>query len=110
MRMAAAISTGIGFLGSGAINGQGGGSRRQLVTAASIWVAAAIGVAAACGLFRMAVLGAVLTVSILRWQLAYRTVKTRWLLGLRQEDQQGATETATKIDAHGNTRVDPSNR
>lgn len=75
-RMAAAISTGIGFLGSGAINGDGGGSRRQLVTAASIWIAAAVGVAAAAGLFRLAVIAAVFTISILRWQLAFRAVKS----------------------------------
>lgn len=77
-RMGAAISTGIGFLGSGAINGERGGSRRQLVTAASIWIAAALGLAAAAGLFRMAVLGSVLTVSILRWQLAYRKLRKRF--------------------------------
>lgn len=73
--MGAAISTGIGFLGSGAINGDISGSQRQLVTAASIWVAAALGVAAACGLHGMALLGAVITVWILRWQLLQRYVK-----------------------------------
>ncbi|KAI0559726.1 membrane protein MgtC [Gracilaria domingensis] len=58
-RMGAAISTGIGFLGSGAITDAAG--RRQLVTAASIWIAAAVGVAAACGLYRLAVSGAIMT-------------------------------------------------
>lgn len=71
-RMGAAISTGIGFLGSGAINGDILGSQRQLVTAASIWIAAALGVAAASGLFSMALVGAIVTVWILRWQLLHR--------------------------------------
>lgn len=70
-RMGAAISTGIGFLGSGAINGQIMGSRRQLVTAASIWIAAALGVAAAAGLFTLAISGAFVTIWILRWRLLF---------------------------------------
>lgn len=90
-RMGAAISTGIGFLGSGAINGKRAGSRRQLVTAASIWIAAALGVAAAAGLFRLAVLGAVFTVSILRWQLAYRVLKIR-LRRMALESRRSETE------------------
>lgn len=73
--MGAAISTGIGFLGSGVINGDVSGNERQLVTAASIWIAAALGVAAACGLHGMALLGAVITVWILRWQLLQRYVR-----------------------------------
>lgn len=73
-RMGAAISTGIGFLGSGAINGQIAGSRRQLVTAASIWVAAALGVAAAAGLFRLAITGAFVTIWILRYRLIFSLV------------------------------------
>ena len=67
-RMGAAISTGIGFLGSGAINGQNGGSRRQLVTAATIWVAAALGVASACGLYIVALTGTISTLFFLRWR------------------------------------------
>lgn len=74
-RMGAAISTGIGFLGSGAIVDAAG--RRQLVTAASIWIAAAVGVAAACGLYRLAVSGAALTVCILRWRLIYSMFRKR---------------------------------
>lgn len=73
-RMGAAISTGIGFLGSGAINGQISGSRRQLVTAASIWVAAALGVAAATGLFRLAITGAFITIWVLRWRLVFSLI------------------------------------
>lgn len=72
VRMGAAISTGIGFLGSGAINGEIGGSQRQLVTAASIWIAAALGVAAASGMFRLALTGSIVTVWILRWELFRR--------------------------------------
>lgn len=76
-RMGAAISTGIGFLGSGAINREksANGSQRQLVTAASIWIAAALGVAAASGLFRLAFTGAWVTVLILRWTLFRRYLR-----------------------------------
>lgn len=73
-RMGAAISTGVGFLGSGAINGEIPGGRRQLVTGASIWIAAALGLAAAAGLFTLALSGAFLTIWILRYRLVVTVI------------------------------------
>ncbi|PXF42076.1 putative magnesium transporter YhiD [Gracilariopsis chorda] len=92
-RMGAAISTGIGFLGSGAITDVAG--RRQLVTAASIWIAAAVGVAAACGLYRLAVSGAALTVCILRWRLIYSMLRKR-LKRVKDNEEDGI-----ELDADG---------
>ena len=55
-RIAAQIVTGIGFLGAGAIIRQGI-SVRGLTTAATLWVAAAIGMAAGAGYYPGAVIG-----------------------------------------------------
>jgi putative Mg2+ transporter-C (MgtC) family protein len=55
-RISAQIVTGIGFLGAGAIIRQGA-SIRGLTTAATLWVVAAIGLAAGAGYYSVAVLG-----------------------------------------------------
>jgi len=60
-RIAAQIVTGIGFLGAGAIIREGL-SVRGLTTAASLWVVAAIGMAAGAGYYWPAVAGTALTV------------------------------------------------
>jgi putative Mg2+ transporter-C (MgtC) family protein len=73
-RMGAAVSTGVGFLGAGAINRSGNGNR-NLTTSASIWIAASLGVAAASGLYRLALKGAILTVFILRWGTLLRYMR-----------------------------------
>jgi putative Mg2+ transporter-C (MgtC) family protein len=66
-RIAAQIVTGIGFLGAGAIIRQGL-SVRGLTTAATLWVSAAIGIAAGAGYYSGAVLGTVVTLIAL-WPL-----------------------------------------
>jgi putative Mg2+ transporter-C (MgtC) family protein len=66
-RIAAQVVTGIGFLGAGAIIRQGL-SIRGLTTAATLWVAAAIGIAAGAGYYPGAVIGTVLTLVAL-WPL-----------------------------------------
>src|SRR6185436_4438675 len=63
-RIAAQIVTGIGFLGAGAIL-RGRENVHGLTTAATIWVNAAIGVAAGAGLFAVASIGAGLTIAVL---------------------------------------------
>jgi putative Mg2+ transporter-C (MgtC) family protein len=63
-RIAAQVVTGIGFLGAGAIL-HGGGSVHGLTTAATIWVNAAIGMAAGAGLPRMATGTTILTLLVL---------------------------------------------
>jgi putative Mg2+ transporter-C (MgtC) family protein len=60
-RIAAQIVTGIGFLGAGAII-RSGLSVRGLTTAGSLWIVAAIGMAAGAGYYVPAILGAALTV------------------------------------------------
>ncbi len=76
-RLAAGIVTGIGFLGAGTIikNEQGGVS--GLTTAASIWVAAAVGVACGTGLYIVATVTTLLTLVILllRDSMVNRIVK-----------------------------------
>jgi len=63
-RVAAQVVTGIGFLGAGAIL-RSGGNVHGLTTAATIWVNAAIGMAAGLGSYSVAAGGAVLTLSVL---------------------------------------------
>jgi putative Mg2+ transporter-C (MgtC) family protein len=72
-RIAAQVVTGIGFLGAGAIIRQGL-SVRGLTTAATLWVVAAIGMAAGAGYYAAAVITTVLVLVSL-WPLrlvAYR--------------------------------------
>lgn len=63
-RVASTIVTGIGFLGAGVIF-QSRNRIRNLTTAASIWVAAAIGMLTGAGLFVVAVGGTLITVVVL---------------------------------------------
>jgi putative Mg2+ transporter-C (MgtC) family protein len=68
-RIAAQVVTGVGFLGAGSILRQGE-DVRGLTTAASIWVAAAIGMAVGFGYYVTAVVSAVfvvLTLVALGW-------------------------------------------
>ena len=87
-RIAAQIVTGIGFLGAGAIIRQGL-SIRGLTTAATLWVVAAIGMAAGAGYYSGAVLTTVLVILAL-WPL--RTVAHRVLVSLRPEEGRLAVE------------------
>jgi putative Mg2+ transporter-C (MgtC) family protein len=75
-RIAAQIVTGIGFLGAGAII-RSGMSVRGLTTAASLWIVAAIGMAAGAGYYWAAVVGTALTVFALGPMrvLSYRTLE-----------------------------------
>ena len=66
-RIAAQIVTGIGFLGAGAIIRQGL-SIRGLTTAATLWVAAAIGLAAGAGYYSGAIAATAITLIAL-WPL-----------------------------------------
>jgi putative Mg2+ transporter-C (MgtC) family protein len=65
-RVAAAVVTGIGFIGAGVIfRGMRGDRVMGLTTAASVWVAAAIGLAAGVGMYLVASIIAVITVLVL---------------------------------------------
>ena len=63
-RISAQIVTGIGFLGGGAIL-RSGNAVHGMTTAATIWVNAAIGMAAGAGHFALATITAVLTLVVL---------------------------------------------
>ena len=63
-RIAAQIVTGIGFLGGGAIL-RSGNTVHGMTTAATIWVNAAIGVAAGMGEYALATATAVITLVVL---------------------------------------------
>jgi putative Mg2+ transporter-C (MgtC) family protein len=63
-RIAAQVVTGVGFLGAGSILRQGE-LVRGLTTAASIWVAASLGVAVGFGYFGLAVFVTVIVVMVL---------------------------------------------
>ena len=63
-RVAAQIVTGIGFLGGGAIL-RSGKAIHGMTTAATIWVNAAIGMAAGAGHFALATTAAALTLAVL---------------------------------------------
>ena len=65
-RVAAGVVTGIGFLGAGAIIHRDGGIVAGLTTAASIWMVAAVGVAAAAGLYWIAVVATFFALIVLR--------------------------------------------
>ena len=81
-RVAAQIVTGIGFLGAGAIIRQGF-SIRGLTTAATLWVVAAVGLAAGAGYYS----GAVITTGVVLFALwPLRLVAYRILSPFRAED------------------------
>ena len=63
-RIAAQVVTGIGFLGAGAIL-RSGENIHGLTTAATIWVNAAIGMAAGLGAFAVASVSAAITLVVL---------------------------------------------
>lgn len=65
-RIASSIVTGIGFLGAGTIF-QNGGSVKGLTTAASIWVCAAIGMAAGAGFYLIAFITTILALVIIQF-------------------------------------------
>jgi putative Mg2+ transporter-C (MgtC) family protein len=76
-RIAAQIVTGIGFLGAGAIL-HSGENVHGLTTAATIWVNAAIGMAAGAGLNRVALGTTILTLLVLAALPPVESFFERW--------------------------------
>jgi len=74
-RLMNGIAQGIGFLGAGAIL-QARGEVRWLTTAASLWAAAALGMAIGLGMYSIALVGAFLAFATLRWVVL---VEDRWM-------------------------------
>ncbi len=70
-RVIQGIAAGVGFLGGGEILRQnqqeiGKVEVRGLTSAAAIWVSAALGTAAGCGLWQLALIGALMSLFVLR--------------------------------------------
>ena len=63
-RIAAQVVTGIGFLGAGTII-QSGETVRGLTTAATIWIAAAIGLSVGAGFYYAAILATIITLIVI---------------------------------------------
>jgi putative Mg2+ transporter-C (MgtC) family protein len=82
-RVAAQIVTGIGFLGAGSIL-KGGGTIHGLTTAASLWVVAAVGMAAGAGAWGVAIATTVIVVISL-WPL--QAIERRYV---RRRNEPGA--------------------
>jgi len=69
-RVIQGIAAGVGFLGAGEIVRQSSEQSQQLeihglTSAAAIWVSAALGIAAGCGLWQLGLIGAMLTFFVL---------------------------------------------
>jgi putative Mg2+ transporter-C (MgtC) family protein len=94
-RIAAQVVSGIGFLGAGAIIRQGL-SVRGLTTAASLWIVAAIGMAAGAGMYAAATIGTVIVLFSLGPLriLAYRTIER-----FRPEERRLVVELKTDATA-----------
>ncbi|HEY7599060.1 MAG TPA: MgtC/SapB family protein [Candidatus Limnocylindrales bacterium] len=86
-RVAAQIVTGIGFVGAGTILHYRG-SIRGLTTAASLWSAAAVGMAAGAGMLVMAAVGTLLILIVLLLLERVELMLRRWL-GISERPAQG---------------------
>lgn len=64
-RIAASVAAGIGFIGAGCIVQTGSGVR-GITTAASIWITAAIGIAAGAGFYTESIATSILTIAALQ--------------------------------------------
>ncbi len=69
-RIVKGVATGVGFLGGGVILREskqelGRAEVKGLTTAASIWLAGGLGAAAGCGLWRMSLIGTLMTLVVL---------------------------------------------
>ncbi|NUT54977.1 MAG: MgtC/SapB family protein [Thermoleophilia bacterium] len=94
-RIAAQIVTGIGFLGAGAIIVRGI-SVRGLTTAATLWVVAAIGMAAGTGYYTVGVGAAVLVLVSLG---PLKLISTRFVARVRPEEAELAIRLAPEGEA-----------
>ena len=80
-RIAAQVVSGIGFLGAGAIMRQGF-TVRGLTTAATLWMSAAIGMAAAAGFYIGAVIATFISIAAL---IAFRKLRPHFMPRLRSD-------------------------
>ena len=105
-RIAAQIVTGIGFIGAGAIIREGM-SVRGLTTAATLWVVAAIGLAAGAGYYAAAVVGTAIVLfslgplRLLAFRLVERFRPEERRLMLELQPQQSLTPLLQVLEAEG---------
>lgn len=85
-RVAANIVTGIGFIGAGLIFREGA-TIKGITTAATVWTAAAIGMAVGMELYVAAILGAALAVVVLELRIITRRID-EWLGVDREPDHE----------------------
>lgn len=99
IRAVAGIIGGVGFLGAGTII-QARGSVRGITTAASIWVAAAIGIACGMGLYAIALSCVVLALLILvvLGALEHRAFSARGQSPAMQRDSHSGDDPTPGID------------
>jgi len=92
-RVAAQIVTGIGFLGAGVIFREGY-TVRGITTAATIWSAAAVGMAIGIGLYIVAILGSVALFAVLEARPLTRRIDefVRRIGGELREDQENISQ------------------
>jgi len=83
-RAMAGVAQGVGFLGAGLILRTEGGVH-WLTTAASLWAAAALGVAVAQGIYPLAIVGSILAYVTLRW---VALLEDRWAQGRADKTTQ----------------------
>lgn len=113
-RIAAAISSSVGFIGGGVMSKNSKHSR-GLTTATSVWLAAGLGIAAASGLFVLSYAGAVLTVLIARYARFDNSLQLirgdplEWRDPL-SDDPHPADDTAHLVDSAGDNDAVPAYR
>jgi putative Mg2+ transporter-C (MgtC) family protein len=93
-RIAAQIVSGIGFLGAGAIL-RYGTTVRGLTTAASLWVVAAIGMAAAFGAYLLSLATAALTLVAL---FGLRPLRSWMVRGLKKEHEELVIDVGPELE------------
>jgi putative Mg2+ transporter-C (MgtC) family protein len=93
-RIAAQIVSGIGFLGAGAIL-RYGTTVRGLTTAASLWVVAAIGMAAAFGAYLLSLATAALTLVAL---FGLRPLRSWMVRGLKKEHEELVLDVGPELE------------
>lgn len=103
-RIAASVVTGMGFLGAGAIM-RTGLTVQGLTTAASLWLIAAVGLAAGAGMYGEAVLGTAITlfslVLLRRFEGKQQRMLHRHVMLVIEEDRSGASDVAEVLEALG---------
>ena len=108
-RVAAQIVTGIGFLGAGVIFREGY-TVRGITTAATIWSAAAIGMAIGIELYLVGILGSVFLFAVLEARPLTRRIDSfvRRVGGELREEQDGnqypARDQLSPVDEHESAR------